>query len=534
MAEELSQGNCWIEFEELVEQSNTLLVMDTLDSRDRIREGLDRIVEDRLLACEGVGNRFLVAFPHIRRMEAHLAEIFARGASPNPHFGGLRNLAERIAAVAPELNTGQRSAILSALEHSITVMTGGAGVGKTFSVLALCRLYDKEGLRVILCAPTGKAAKRMEESTGRSASTIHRLLGYDGRDFRIEGPLNADLLVVDEASMCDVPLLWHLLRAVDLARTSVVLVGDHNQLPPVGPGNVLRDLITTRVVPVSMLTEAGILKENCNALLSGRVAGTAAEDGREKIRPWYRLAEFGDPEELEQFVYDLYGTRLQDHLGLDLVRDVQLLTPTRKGLLGVAALNLGLQALIQKKLHGRELPPVPANRRPPLYPGDKVIMRKNTYALDLMNGSVGQVTKVDPKSGNVTAVFDGREVLLQRSEGHLNDLDLAYALTIHQTQGSEFPVAIVIIHKSHSFQHHRNMLYTGATRAKRSVILLGDHWGIRNCASKVQVNKRRTWLSLIAGQKSVPPPPVPMSADSENTLSHFTSQPGVYGSGGRS
>jgi len=144
--------------------------------------------------------------------------------------------------------------------------------------------------------------------------------------------------------------------------------------------------------------------------------------------------------------------------------------------------------------------PVPANRRPKPLRGDKVIQRRNNYAIGVMNGTVGQVERVDPKTGNLTVCFDGRNVELQRSEGHLQDIDLAYALTIHQTQGSEFPVAIVIIHKSHSFQHHRGLFYTAVTRAKRSTIILGDHWGIRNCAEKVRVNKRRTWLSLIAGR----------------------------------
>jgi exodeoxyribonuclease V alpha subunit len=130
-----------------------------------------------------------------------------------------------------------------------------------------------------------------------------------------------------------------------------------------------------------------------------------------------------------------------------------------------------------------------------------VIQRRNNYALEVMNGTVGQVLTVDGKTGDLTVRFDGRDVKLQRSEGHLQDIDLAYALTIHQTQGSEFPVAIVIVHKSHSFQHHRNLLYTGVTRAKTSTIILGDHWGIRNCAAKIQVNKRRTWLSLVAGRR---------------------------------
>jgi len=499
VSDALDGGHCWTEYEELVDQANALLVMDTLDSRDRIRSALDRLIEEKLLACDGCEGRFLVGRPDLRRMEMDLASQFAGATARNPHFAGVADIPALVAATAPDLNAGQRSATESAMSYRIVVITGGAGSGKTYTVNSICRLYDGRGLTVVLCAPTGKAAKRMEESTGRPASTIHRLLGYNGSEFQFEGPLDADLLVIDEASMCDVPLLWHLLRAVDLSRTAVVLVGDHNQLPPVGPGNVLRDLIATRAVPVALLNEvvrqAGALKENCFALLKGRVAPTAPADSN-GLRPWYRLGEFTDPADLREFLLALYGHKLQDELGLDLIQDVQLLTPTRKGPLGVPALNLELQRLLQKKLYGVEVPPTPAGRRPRLLPGDKVIMRKNTYSLDLMNGAVGQVLSVDSKTGDVTARFDGRQVVLQRSERHLDNLDLAYALTVHQTQGSEFPVTIFIVSKQHWFQLNRSLLYTGATRAQRSTVIVGDHWAIRNAASRVEAHRRRTWLGL--------------------------------------
>jgi len=503
VAEALDAGHCWSEYEDLVDQANTLLVMDCLDSRDIIRGHLDHIIQEKTLVCEAVDGRFLVARPDIRRMESDLAEIFSRGALRNPCCSSLGDSGSLLARHGTSLNPGQRLAVESVITHAFTVTTGGAGSGKTFSVRTVCDIFEAANLTVTLCAPTGKAAKRLEESTGRPASTIHRLLEYDGTEFRFEGPIRTDLLAVDEVSMVDVPLFWHLLRAVDLAKTAVVLVGDHHQLPPVGPGNVLRDLIATKAVPVVLLDQvvrqAGILKENSAKVLRGQVAPSSPvnPDG---LRPWYRLGEFSQTEDLVDFVLALYGTKLSDELGLDLVGDVQLLTPTRKGPLGVNALNIELQRLIQKKLHCIDVEPVPANRRPKPLRGDKVIQRRNNYAIGVMNGTVGQVERVDPKTGNLTVCFDGRNVELQRSEGHLQDIDLAYALTIHQTQGSEFPVAIVIIHKSHSFQHHRGLFYTAVTRAKRSTIILGDHWGIRNCAEKVRVNKRRTWLSLIAGR----------------------------------
>ena len=362
---------------------------------------------------------------------------------------------------------------------------------------------ERAGKSVQLCAPTGKAAKRMEESTGRPAMTIHRLLEYNGREFQVEGPIGTDLLIADESSMIDVPLFWHLLRAVDLSKTAVVLVGDHNQLPPVGPGNVLRDLLATKAVPYVVLgqvvRQAGILKENCAAVLKGAVAPSSSvqPDG---LRAWYRFTELSDGDDLLGFIRALYQTKFSDELHLDLIHDVQLLSPTRKGSLGVNSLNLELQRLIQKKLYGVDVPLEKAlgRARPLLH--DKVIQRRNNYSLGVMNGAVGQVVGVERKTGDLSVRFDGREVTLRKSEGYLGDIDLAYCLTIHQVQGSEFPVAIVICHKSHAFQHHRNLLYTGVTRAKRSAVILGDAWGVRNCAAKVETSKRRTWLALIGGR----------------------------------
>jgi exodeoxyribonuclease V alpha subunit len=498
VAEALDAGHTWTEYEDLVEQANTLLVMDTLDSREIIRASLDALIDDKTLACEVVDNRHLVARPDIYRMERDLGTIFRRGHDGNPSLPPIADPTAYLQSIAPRLNDDQRQAVFTAFRSTITVVTGGAGSGKTFTVTALCDAYEDQGCTVLLCAPTGKAAKRMEESTGREAFTIHRLLGYDGRDFQFVGPIDADLLVVDEASMVDVPLFWHLMRAVDLARTAVVVVGDHNQLAPVGPGSVLRDLLATHAVPIVVLgqvvRQAGILKENCSAILRGTVAPPSDVEA-DGLRSWYRVGALAAPADLLAFVRALYATKLPE-LGLDVVRDVQLLTPTRKGPLGVNALNLELQRLVQKARHGIDVPPVPANRRPPFLLHDKVIQRRNNYDLGVMNGCLGVVVGVDPLSGDLTVRFDGEDVRLVRSEGHLGHLDLAYALTIHQTQGSEFPVAIVIVHKSHAFQHHRNLLYTGATRAKRSTILLGDDWAMRNCAQRVDASKRRTWLSL--------------------------------------
>ena len=370
----------------------------------------------------------------------------------------------------------------------------------TYIVNSLCDIFQNEKYHVTLCAPTGKAAKRLEESTGRSAQTIHRLLGYNGREFQNKGPIETDLLAVDEVSMCDVPLLWHLLRIVDFSRTTVVLVGDHNQLPPIGPGNVLRDLIKTEMVPVSRLTEvvrqAGELKRNCSAILKGQIAKSTSEE-KNGLKSWYPVLGHLTADDAKKKILHLYADIFPNMTNLDILRDVQLLTPLRaRGPLSVNALNVALQKLLQKTLHKVDVIPPQPNRRPDFLLHDKVIQRRNNYDLGVMNGTVGYVTDVKD-NGDLHINFDGDWVLLKKSEGHLGDIDLAYALTFHQAQGSEFPVAIVVCHKSHSFMHHRNLLYTGVTRAKQSVVLVGDHWGVRHCAEKEEASQRRTFLSQI-------------------------------------
>jgi exodeoxyribonuclease V alpha subunit len=316
---------------------------------------------------------------------------------------------------------------------------------------------------VTLTAPTGKAAKRIEELSGREAKTIHRLLGYDGRTFAKgpDDPIDADVLILDELSMVDVTLAWRLFRALDLSRTSVILVGDHNQLPPVGPGNVLRDLIRTKALPGTILEvclrQAGVLKENSTAILRGEVRKTSEKhpDGR---CDWYVVDHFTDPSGVTGCLRELFSNILEEKLGFDLLRDVQVLTPTHKGPLGTQALNEEIQRLVQRKRFGVNVPPHQPNHRPPLLKGDKVIQTRNNYTLGVMNGTVGLVRNIWP-DGTYVFEFDGEEIAIKKNDAALRDIQLGFALSGHRAQGSEFPCAIVIMHKSSIF-------YTGVTAAK--------------------------------------------------------------------
>ncbi len=494
----LDDGDCWVEYEDLLDRANTLLVMDTLDSREVIEGHLETLVSDGTLVCQPF-ERLVVADPEIHRMERELAEVLKTGGQTSPHpVGDVEGLLD---AEGPELNREQREAVRNAFSYSISLMTGGAGSGKTYAVSTIASSAESLELNLVLAAPTGKAAKRLEQVVGREASTIHRLLGFNGHTYSRDAlnPIDADILVVDEVSMVDVPLAWRLFQAIDRAKTAVVLVGDHNQLPPVGPGNILRDLVKSRAIPTTVLTriirQAGVLKENSTAILSGEVRPTAEMKNGAR-RPWYVIDKFSDTGDVRRMLLLLFGEVLQERLGYDLIRDVQVLTPTHRGPLGTVELNIELQRLLQKKLFGFDVPDVEPGHRPRLYCGDKVIQMKNDYELGVMNGAMGIVLEAGP-GGGLTIDFDGRPVEIETGSDAAGNVQLAHATSIHKQQGSEFPCAVVIAHKSHSFMHHRNLLYTAVTRAKESVILLGDRWGIENCVAKRQVDRRNTFLSFL-------------------------------------
>lgn len=498
--EALGEGDCWVECEELVERANLLLIMDCLDSRERIEVGLNGLTREKALCCVDMGGRVVVALPAIHKQESTLARIFEQGNEAVQHIAPLE-LDAIIERACPTLNAKQSQAIRTALTQRISLISGGAGVGKSFCVSIIESICEELELEIALTAPTGKAAKRLEELSGREAKTIHRLLGYDGKTFA-KGPddtIDADVLIVDEVSMVDVTLAWHLFQAIDLTRTSVMLVGDHNQLPPVGPGNILRDLIQTNAVPTTILDEcvrqAGILKENSTAILRGQVSKTSEKrpDGRSD---WYLVDQFTDPLGVERCLREMFSNVLEEKLGFDLLRDVQVLTPTHKGPLGTQALNAALQRIVQRKRHGIEVPSPVSNRRPPLLKGDKVIQTRNNYDLGVMNGTIGYVKDVYA-DGTLQVEFGDMIVEIEKGSENRRDIQLAYVLTAHRAQGSEFPCAIMIVHKSHAFMHHRNLLYTGITRAQQTAIILGDRWGVRNCAQQVKVDHRKTFLSQL-------------------------------------
>lgn len=514
VSEEMNAGHCWTEFDELLSVGNNALVMDVLNSRELIADELDGMISEGTLACLNVEGRGLVASKNTLYEEMDIAEFLRNGLERNPHFRGasetdIYDMIDKVEAGGDVfLNDEQREAVFRALTKSVSVISGGAGTGKSFTASTILEICQNRALTVEVTAPTGKAARRMAEISGgkTEGKTIHRLLKYDGQSFGVNAsaPLEeVDVLIVDEFSMVDVPLAWALFEAVDLTKTAVVLLGDHNQLPPVGVGNLLRDIVAEKPVPVTELVkvmrqEDVALREGCLGILRGDVAGTSEDRG------WCVASGLQKEESVVSTIVALFENRLET-MNPDVIKnillDVQVLSPQKSGAIGTEQLNIGLQRLLQKKLWGVDVPPLKGKQRPKLLLHDKVIQMRNDYELGVMNGTIGIVAGFPNggKRGDVVVRFGegDNSFPVTFSEEKQRDLQLAYALTIHKSQGSEFPCVIVVIHKSHSFMHHRNLFYTGVTRARKHAIVLGDGWGIRNCAKKKQSDKRRTFLPIL-------------------------------------
>jgi len=499
-------GHCWLEENVLLHDAVKALCLDTLNAQTVIYEHLAREIAAGNLYRHDGGAREVIALPGLAQREMGIIRtlLSARGTMEGDETDWEALLDE----VAPDLHPSQRMAALTACRERLSLIAGAAGSGKSYTIAAIYRMFSRVCDDVVLAAPTGKAAKRLEQLCGTEAKTIHRLLEYNrvswGRTR--ENPIDAEVVITDECSMADVHLMWHLLDAIDFSRTRLILVRAPNQLPPVGPGNILRDLLARQVIPTTVLDQvvrqAGTLKENCTAILRGEVRETA--DGTNGLlRPWYRIADCREDDmvlaTLEQIMREVIP-----RLGLDPVRDVQVLTPMNKGPLGTRALNILLQRLIQEQVFGVRVPPVPDHRRPVFYLGDKVMQTKNNYDLELMNGAIGTIRDIvaeEEKPGQFVDMLvlevEGREIRLPRQSEAADDLMLAYAATVHKSQGSEFPVVITIVHREHTFMLNRNLLYTAVTRARQSAILLGDRVGMTRAVGKRDVDRRKTFLGLV-------------------------------------
>ncbi len=494
LSEAIGDGHCGLPVDELTRTTAELIEVDP----GLIRQALDLELADGELVADTVDGAGCVFLAGLHRAEKAIAERLrdlAAGRPPWPPIDVEKAIPWVEGRTGLTLAQSQREALRLAVSSNVLVITGGPGVGKTTIVNSILKVLRAKDVRVALCAPTGRAAKRLTESTGLDARTVHRLLEADpktGGFKRLEdNPLDCDLLVVDETSMVDVPLMRALLRAMP-RNAALFIIGDVDQLPSVGPGQVLADVIASGAVPVICLTEvfrqaaASRIVTNAHRINRGEMPELTSPEGSD-----FYFVEAAEPEDAARKLLSVITDRIPARFGLDPIRDVQVLCPMNRGGLGARALNVDLQ---------RALNP-PGEQRVERFgwtfgPGDKVMQVVNDYQRDVFNGDLGIVGAIDQENGTLTVGFDGREV--EYAFGELDELVLAYATTIHKSQGSEYPAVVIPLVTQHYAMLARNLLYTGVTRGKRLVVLVGQRKAlgiaVRNGGTRRRWSKLREWL----------------------------------------
>lgn len=489
--------------EEIVVEETMALTQATgeqaADAIEQLRIG-DEIVRDSVekVGRVAIEDELLASGPLLYLKPLFLAEVgVARqitalrdGPHPLPATEADKALAWVEATMSLTLAESQRDAVAAALAQKLLVVTGGPGTGKTTIVRAILELFAAKRQRVLLAAPTGRAAKRLGESTGREAKTIHRLLEYDPgiAGFRRgrENPLDVDLLVIDEVSMVDVVLMNRLLSAVP-PWACVVFVGDRDQLPSVGAGSVLADLIDSGVVAVARLTE---IHRQAGSSHIVRAAHAVNHGEQPESAPAgkgdFFFIEADDPPAITDRILTMVKTRIPAAFGLDAIKDVQILSPMNKSELGVQNLNRLLQDALNPG--GKEVQRFGTAFRV----GDKVIQTRNNYQREVFNGDIGRVTGLDEIDQVLTVEYDGRPVEYEFSE--LDELSLAYAISIHKSQGSEYAAVIIPVHTQHFVMLQRNLLYTGITRGRKLVVLVGSRKALWLAVTKAETAMRFSLL----------------------------------------
>jgi exodeoxyribonuclease V alpha subunit len=404
-----------------------------------------------------------------------------------------------------QLSETQTQALTAALAHKVMVITGGPGTGKTTIVNAVLKIFERVSARVLLAAPTGRAAKRLYEATGREARTIHRLLEYSPRQGGFqrneEAALECDLLVVDETSMVDTVLMHHLVKAMPLA-AACILVGDVNQLPSVGPGNVLGDIIESGAVPVARLTEIfrqasrSRIVVNAHRINQGQMP-EAGPDSENDPQDFYFI-EQEDPERVLGTILELVRHRIPRRFGLDPVDEIQVMTPMHKGVVGASNLNRRLQEALNPGEGG-------VARGDRLFRvNDKVMQVRNNYDKDVFNGDIGRIASLSNEERTLTVVIDGREV--EYDFGELDELVHAFAVSVHKAQGSEYPAVIFPVLTQHYIMLQRNLIYTALTRARKLAVIVGTRRalaiGIRNARTDQRYTRLAVRLKQMSGEST--------------------------------
>jgi exodeoxyribonuclease V alpha subunit len=491
-------GHVWTPEADLTSRAAQMLELDGDDEEVRARVG--RAIHALMLAgravAESIDEERAVFAAEMHDAEVRLAARLVEIArAPVRKLDGVAEAMREFESRARvELAEEQRSAVIEAARRQMLVVTGGPGVGKTTIVRAILAVLARARVDVRLAAPTGRAAKRMSEATGAEATTLHRLLEFDPKSATFKRdrrrPIQAGAVVVDEVSMLDLPTADALTQAV-APGTRLLFVGDVDQLPSVGPGAVLRDVIASGAVPCVRLRQIfrqaaqSLIVTNAHRINSGEPP-VAASPGSHAD---FFVVERREPERARETVLELVTSRIPHRFGLDPVRDVQVLTPMNRGPAGAIALNAALQATLNP--NGDTL--VRGARAYRV--GDKVMQLRNDYDKNVFNGDVGIVSSIDPEESSIVVRFEqqDRDVAFEAAE--IDDLVLAYACTVHKSQGSEYPAVVVPLLTTHFVMLSKNLLYTAVTRGKRLVVLVCDPRALELALSERRREDRRTRLS---------------------------------------
>ena len=500
LSEKADDGHVFLYHDELISACQDILNL----SSDAIESAIIELTEKKELITENITpfdsiqchkSVYLAPFYYAEIGVAKRLVRLLNGDFPQPNLDSPGSVDCSINQIEKSMGMcfaeNQREAIRTALTSRVTILTGGPGTGKTTTTIGMLRLFEALGMQVVLAAPTGRAAKRLSETTGREAKTIHRLLEFSPQENRFKhdwnNPLEADVVIIDEMSMVDLVLMNSLMKAVPL-RATLIIIGDADQLPSVGAGSVLKDLIasgqitTVRLTKIFRQAQQSMIVMNAHRINRGEFPQVAGPTDRN-----FFFIEEEDPETAVELICDLVHRRLPQHYDYHPMDDIQVLCPMRRGVIGSENFNKQLQ----EKLNGNPEEVIRGGRSFRI--GDKVMQVRNNYDYEVFNGDIGRITDVDTVERLVTITFPEKVVAYDMAD--LNELVLAYGITVHKSQGSEYPAIVIPLMAQHYMMLQRNLLYTAITRAKELVLVVGTKKALGIAIRNNKVSERNTYLA---------------------------------------
>lgn len=489
-----SDGNMFMTDTELSRNGARMFAI----SADLVSNAISELTAEGALIQEtlsdAVTNESAVYLPALHEAEAGISrrlKAFLSIPIKPPDMDQEQMTHEILNRLAIQLSAEQQSILETVLLHHAAIITGGPGTGKTTLIRSISAICDRMRRKTVLSAPTGRAARRLSEVARKKASTLHKLLGYneeEGFEKDEDDPLDVDVMIVDEASMVDARLMYHLLKAIPVT-ASLILVGDVFQLPSVGPGNVLSDMIQSGVVQTFELNE--IFRQakqspiviNAHRIRHGQFPEIRNETDENGLSEFYFIEQY-QPESVVNVIVELCSRKIPEKFGYDAIQDIQVLTPMHKGTVGTIQLN----QVLQQALNPQEQSPKGILFKT----GDKVMHLKNNYAKEVFNGDIGVISEINSQSKRLSVTYDDRQVEYDSEE--FEDLTLAYAISVHKSQGSEYPAVVIPLMPQHYPLLQRNLLYTAITRGKKLVIIVGSRQALSRA---VQNDKQRNRLSLL-------------------------------------